>query len=146
MKNAIIHVLLGFALYMFVVGPPVQTPPQQTVTSTTVHYYGIARVGPSGWFILDDANHTPSGLTSAYCMPTTGELQIAYQTPLVEVGVAQVSVDETYAGKVVVGASVGLPFIYITFKKIDGTVLPCWSSLLNLPNSNIFVEVEGTTA
>lgn len=118
-----------------------------TVGETThAHYYGVVRSLSTGWILIDDANHTPVGLHSPYCMPDTGELRITYTTPLVTVGTANVTMDETYAGKVFGGPSVGLEYIYLTWR-INGSTVHCSSSTLRTSsNANAFVEVIGETA
>lgn len=139
MRKLCIGICLAFAAYILGVGlPETQTPP--------THYYGIARSLPTGWILVDDANHTPVGLHSPYCMPDTGELRISYVTPLVTVGTAGVMPDETYAGRVDMGPSVGLGYIYVMFRTFTGTTIHCSSSTLQKSNSNIFVFVIGEIA
>lgn len=113
-------------------------------TEQEVHFYGVVRHNTgTSWVLLDNATHKPSGLGAVHCEPGgTGELQIDYLTPLTTVGTASVTVDEAYAGKVVVGASVGLNSIFLTFKTPTGTKYHC-SAVPPFNNSNAFIDGRG---
>lgn len=114
-------------------------------TEQEVHFYGVVRHEATGWVLLNNATHKPSGLGVVRCEPGgSGELEIHYLTPLVTVGAVSVTPDEAYVTKIMVGASVGLNAIFLTLKKPDGTKLHCLSPLTQINNSNFFLDGTGT--
>lgn len=116
--------------------------PAQAAADTPVHSYGIVRVSAGGvWQILDDAAHTPQGLTGVTCNGG-GDLVVAMD-PVAEVGVASTSPDETYAGRFEFGPSIGLDRIVVRVTDHDGTRVHCSSTSLRLANSNILVDFWG---
>lgn len=138
-------VVLGMTQFHYDRLPQPTQPTQQTQqTSSEVHMYGVLRAGPGGWVLLNNATHIPQGLGAVEC-ESDGELRIEFQTPLQTVGTASASPDETYAGKVFMGPSVGLTAIYITFR-INGSVVHCSSPLLVFPNGNFQLDVWGNVA
>ena len=90
-----------------------------------VHIYGVLiKDKITGlWSVLDDEGHRPEGL-STVVRTTRPALQVNYETPLVQVGVCNVTMDETWSGTYTVGASVGLPDSILFIKSGGALVDP----------------------
>lgn len=77
------------------------------VDPAPVYLGGVLRNDGTGWAILDDAGHRPTGITGV--TQFTNRLEIAHAIGAVKVSTVQVSPDEYYTARDYhVGASVGL--------------------------------------
>jgi hypothetical protein len=81
---------------------------------------GTIRNTGSGWYVIDDAGHTPDGITIGTV--TTTSVRVYYPACDVITSVIA-SVDDTYAKdfSLVVGASVGLTYLVLTGSVKDGS-------------------------
>lgn len=105
-----------------------------------VHYFGVVR-GVGGWHILDDAGHTPQGLTGV-SVNGSGRLVIAFE-PLIEVGTFTITPDETWCGRYFPGASVGFDKAVVTIRDGNGAVVSANSSVFDNASGNWFVDAWG---
>lgn len=81
---------------------------------TGVDVYGIIRFPSTGPEVLDDANHTPKGVTGV-SITSAGLLEIQHDD-LINVGHSHVSVDETLVARtIMVGQSQGFTTATVRF-------------------------------
>jgi hypothetical protein len=81
---------------------------------TGVEVYGIIRFPSTGPEVLDDANHTPKGVTGV-SITSAGLLEIQHDD-LINVGHSQVTVDETLVARtIMVGQSQGFTSATVRF-------------------------------
>ena len=72
----------------------------------------VLRNDGTGWSLLTDAGHEPTGVTGVVQHPTY--LELTHEVAALRVSSMQVTVDETYASRALrVGASVGLAWTRI---------------------------------
>lgn len=108
-------------------------------SSAAVEVFGIIRFPTSGPIILNDANHTPKGLTGVSIL-ASGLLCVTH-TDLVDVGVSFVNPDETLVGKgIMVGNSQGFDEARFQFYDASGSGLA-----LNLNNAAHYAKLAGTS-
>jgi hypothetical protein len=114
-------VIAVFALLLVRLGDPVAG---STYTSDQATIYqdfgGTIRNSGSGWFVLDDAGHTPDGIS----IGTVTSTSVRVNYPACDVVTAVVvGADDTYAKdySAVFGASVGLTYLVITGTIKDGS-------------------------
>lgn len=79
-----------------------------------VEVYGVIRFPSTGPVVLDDAGHTPKGVTGVSI--TAGGLLEIHHDDLIDVGTSRVTVDETLAARTIaVGQSQGFTSAKVTF-------------------------------
>lgn len=99
---------------------------------------GVLRNTGSGWHVLDDAGHQPSGLGAV--TQTSTYVEVQHLTAALEVHEVQVTVDEYYASVGLrVGASVGLTRTRIFFYQGTSTT-PVDPATLTAANGNIWLS------
>jgi hypothetical protein len=105
---------------------------------------GTIRNTGAGWYVIDDAGHTPDGITIGTVTSTS--VRVYYPACDVITSVI-VSVDDTYAQdfSLVVGASVGLTYLVLTGSVKDGSdsgYLPdVWNPTVDYAgSSNIWIS------
>ncbi|WP_381801235.1 hypothetical protein [Streptomyces niveus] len=95
----------------------------------------------SGWALINDSGHRPSGVTAVTMHPD--HLEITHSVGALRVSSLQVSVDETFAGQGLrVGASVGLALsrIYLyTGCPCDGPAAPVDPVTIVASSGNLWV-------
>jgi hypothetical protein len=114
-------VIAVFALLLVRLGDPVAGSTYTSDQATTYQDFGgtIRNTG-SGWFVLDDAGHTPDGIS----IGTVTSTSVRVNYPACDVVTAVVvGADDTYAKdySAVFGASVGLTYLVITGTIKDGS-------------------------
>lgn len=109
----------------------------RTATSGYVEIFGILRKTGGTWSILDDANHTPVGLSSVSADAT--KLTVTYSSTFAETGAVSVTVDETWAASYLVGASVGLSSMDIYIKDLTGSAVNP-TSVADAAGANIWIR------
>lgn len=93
---------------------PGASPKPKARPDSNIEVFGAVRLLTTGPEILDDANHTPQGLTDAF-INANGFLEIAH-TDLVVVGMSAVTPDETLVSRgIMVGNSQGFASGRLTF-------------------------------
>lgn len=110
-----------------------------SISDPAVEVFGAVRLLTTGPDILNDANHTPYGLTSVE-ITTTGYLQINH-TDLLEVGFASGNADEYLTNKgVTIGISQGFAYARLAFysSKLGRT--------LNLNNASDYASIAASTS
>lgn len=102
-------------------------------------YGGTARYDTTtGWYLIDNATHTPLGVRDPVCDRTSGLLTIMLDVPATHVVTSWADADETLGlYGITVGASVGTDRVYLKFFQ-GGTALPCQSVQLALKNGNVW--------
>ena len=104
-----------------------------------VEVFGVIRFPSGGPVILDDAGHTPQGLSSVQIL-SSGYLQINH-TDLGVVGVAYANADETLADRgILAGVSQSYDYARIRFRDLTN------KKTLNLSNSTDYNRLGGTNA
>lgn len=103
-------------------------------------YGGTARYDTTtGWYLIDNATHSPLGLRDPTCDRTSGMLEIMLDVPATHVVTSWADADETLTlYGITVGASVGTDRVYLRFMK-GSEWLPCQSAQLALRNANVWV-------
>ena len=112
-----------------------------SISDPAVEVFGAVRIlpEPEGPTVLNDANHTPYGLTSVE-ITTTGYLQINH-TDLLEVGFASGNADEYLTNKgITIGISQGFAYARLAFysSKLGRT--------LNLNNASDYDSIAASTS
>lgn len=97
-----------------VAAAPGALPEAKARPRRNIEVFGAVRLLTAGPEILDDANHTPKGLTGAF-INARGFLEITHKD-LVVVGVSAVTADETLVSRgIMVGNSQGFTSGRLTF-------------------------------
>lgn len=128
--------------------PPLPTPPPTAHVLVTEAGARLAllscvlRNGGSGWEILADAGHSPSGVTGVVTHPTY--LELVHATTALKVSSLQVTPDEAFAARGLrVGASVGLAttrlFLYTALPTGGGAVPPADPAAVVASSGNLWV-------
>lgn len=117
---ALAVVALAGVLFMFKGGPAEGSTYTSDQAVTYQDFGGTIRNSGSGWYVIDDAGHTPDGITIGTVTSTS--VQVYYPTCDVITSVI-VGPDDTYAKTfgLVVGASVGFSQLVITGQVNDGS-------------------------
>ena len=123
----------GSSLFAAVLGGLSKRKPQ---AGANAEVFGAVRLLTTGPEILDDANHTPQGLTGAF-INAKGFLEVTH-TDLVVVGLSAVTPDETLVSRgIMVGNSQGFTSGRLTF--YDTTK----NTVLNLNTAAHYTAVAG---
>lgn len=118
---AVIAVLaLAGVLFILKGGPANGSTYTSDQAVTYQDFGGTIRNSGSGWYVIDDAGHTPDGITIGAV--TTTSVRVYYPACDVVTSVI-VGADDTYAKdfSAVFGASVGLTYLVITGTIKDGS-------------------------
>jgi len=117
---ALAVVALAGVLFMFKGGPAEGSTYVSDQAVTYQDFGGTVRNSGSGWYVVDDAGHTPDGITIGTVTSTS--VRVYYPACDVITSVI-VAVDDTYAQDfgLVVGASVGLTYLVMTGSVFDGS-------------------------
>jgi hypothetical protein len=116
-----------------------------TTDQTTVYqdFGGTIRNSGSGWYVIDDAGHTPDGITIGVVNSTSVRV---YYPACAEITSVSVDPDDTYAKDwgASFGASVGLTYLVITGSINDsadsGTAQDVWDPTTDYSSSsNIWI-------
>lgn len=108
--------IMGAAAALGIVGLTASPPAAQIrlAQSATVEVFGIIRLLPGGPEVLDDAGHTPQGVTGV-SIHSSGMLEIQHDD-LGDVGTSSVTVDETLVGRgIMIGQSQGFTWARVRF-------------------------------
>lgn len=99
---------------------------------------GTLRNTGSGWTVLSNAGHEPSGITAVDTLPD--RLRVHYAFTAVKVRGLIVSVDETFAAaRLWAGASVGLSYADILLYSDASGPAPLDPSTLTSPTGNLWL-------
>lgn len=114
--------------------------PANTSTNTATNspeLSGTIRHSTSGWYVINDAGHQPTGFGTIETLPD--RVRIWYAAPVLKVGSVQVTPDESFtAAGVRVGASVGLERMDVFFY-MGTSQTPVNPALLTRANANVWV-------
>lgn len=119
--TVLLTLVIAAALLLFRSGDPANGSTYVSDQATVYEDFGgtIRNTG-SGWYVIDDAGHTPDGITIGTVTSTS--VQVYYPTCDVITSVI-VGPDDTYAKTfgLVIGASVGFSQLVITGQVNDGS-------------------------
>jgi len=116
---ALVVVALAGVLFMLKGGPANGSTYVSDQSTVYQDFGGTVRNTGSGWYVVDDAGHTPDGITIG--VVTSTSVRVYYPACDVITSVV-VAVDDTYAQDfgLIVGASVGLTYLVMTGSVFDG--------------------------
>lgn len=98
---------------------------------------GTIRHSVTGWYVINDAAHQPTGFGTIETLPD--RVRVWYATPVAKVGSVQVTPDESFtAAGVRVGASVGLERMDVFFY-MGTSQTPVNPAQLTRANANVWV-------
>lgn len=115
-----------------------------------VEVYGIIRFPSTGPEVLDDANHTPKGVTGVSI--TTGGLLEIQHDDLINVGHSSVTVDETLVARsIMVGQSQGFTTATVRFydsyyTRVLNLSIAADYARISHANANIWFRAESYSA
>lgn len=138
-RNAARTTLLAILAALVFAGPAhaltnPATPTRVATTPPTMYLSAVIRCTAGTWAALNDAGHTPYGVTSVTSSSTWVRV---YHAPIGHVSSTQVTTDEAYVqDDVTVGASVALGYVQLHFAQHGAAVNP---STLCIPGSNVWV-------
>lgn len=121
------------------VPPPTEEAPASTVTQTAAEVAGTIRwVSPTQWVALDNAGHTPVGISHVTVL--ADRVRVHYTFVADKVHVMHVTPDEAFtSASVRCGASVGLTYADV-YCYMPGASTPVDPSLLTKANGNIWIS------
>lgn len=115
----LVAVAVAFLL-TYRIGPASGSTYDSNEAVTYQDFGGTIRNTGSGWYVIDDAGHTPDSIT----IGTVTSTSVRVNYPACDViTTVIVAVDDTYAQDfgLVVGASVGLTYLVMTGSVFDGS-------------------------
>lgn len=132
-----VALLAGFSTGVAVDPPAIEPMPAVEVCEPGIVSGTIRWVDRTSWIVLDDAGHTPTGISHVELR--ADRVRVHYTFDSASVGSLQVTPDESFSSAGVrTGASVGLSFADVFFY-MGTSATPVNPSLLSKSGANVWI-------